>query len=512
MGKIMFKNGIKLLNFNLNNKTIIEPPLTDSDIEDSIIYSVSNKFYNSDKNTLSAIYKLSSFDSNEFAIYRQSPNDSYKTYLGTVNNVSDGIIDYGVASNKQYQYIIQPNPKDGGNVSIQTDYLNVHWNKWSIVSLNYDIENDIYYPDDTIFTFRNNLGVGSISDNMNFIKYNTLDKFGRVMQTSQQYDSGSLTCLFGDFKSVYDIRGSHSLILDEITQVEIRRIVLKAVYDRITTLLDNKDSNGIILREKFLKTIQDNETIKRESSEEYLKTQNNLKINLEKIISLYDMPESQTSLIDKKDIEDQINNLLNQRVTMKNKLITLDGDKKKFETIVSDNIFGYNITINVYQNGNVKLSWTERINNVSDRGYTQDSKDKTTEQIITEIVNMLIDNMPDSFVRRLYCEITYSSLDYKGYYIYFSKYDDYYEKNILWEQVRKQYAYYDDDEKMVLWKQFLQDQKVKLLKSPKGDMWVVSISDQTSRDIQYNSVSYPTTISFNWQEIMDKDKISIMSW
>ena len=125
---------------------------------------------------------------------------------------------------------------------------------------------------------------------------------------------------------------------------------------------------------------------------------------------------------------------------------------------------------------------------------------------------MLIYNMSDSFVRRLYCEITYSSLDYKDYYIYFSKYDDYYEKNILWEQVRKQYAYYDDDEKMVLWKQFLQDQKVKLLKSPKGDMWVVSISDQTSRDIQYNSVSYPTTISFNWQEIMDKDKISIMSW
>ena len=297
MGKIMFKNGIKLLNFNLNNKTTIEPPLTADDIKDSIIYSVSNKFYNSDKNTLSAIYKLSSFDSNEFAIYRQSPNDSYKTYLGTVNNVSDGIIDYGVASNKQYQYIIQPNPKDGGNVSIQTDYLNVHWNKWSIVSLNYDIENDIYYPDDTIFTFRNNLGVGSISDNINFIKYNTLDKFGRVMQTSQQYDSGSLTCLFGDFKSVYDIRDSHSLILDEITQVEIRQIVLKAVYDRITTLLDNKDSNGIILREKFLKTIQDNETIKRESSEEYLKTQNNLKINLEKIISLYDMPESQTSII-----------------------------------------------------------------------------------------------------------------------------------------------------------------------------------------------------------------------
>ena len=512
MGKIMFKNGIKLLNFNLNSETTIEPPLTDNDIKGSIIYSISNKFYDSDKNTLSAIYRLSSFSSNEFAIYRKSPNDSYKTYLGTVSDVTNGIVDYGVASNKQYQYIIQPNPKDGDNVSIQTNYLNVHWNRWSIVSLNYDIKNDIYYPDDTVFTFRNNLSVGSISDNMNFIKYNTLDKFGRIMQTSQQYDSGSLTCLFGDFKSVYDIRGSHSLILDETTQIKMKSDVFNIVYNRIATLLDNKDSNDIILREKFLKIIQDNEIIRRENSEEYLKTQNDLKSNLEEIISLYDIPESQKSLINKKEIQDQINNLLNQRVTMKNKLITLDGDKKNFETIVSDNILGYNIVINIYQNGNVELIWSDRINNVSYRGYTQDSKDKTIEQIITEIVNMLIDNMPDSFVRRLYCEITYSSSDYENYYIYFSKYDDYYEKNILWEQVRKQYAYYDDDEKMVLWKQFLQDQKVKLLKSPKGDMWVVSISDQTSRDIQYNSVSYPTTISFNWQEIMDKDKISIMSW
>lgn len=429
MGKIIFKNGIKLLNFNLNGETTIEPPLTDNDVKKSIIYSISNKLYNSDKNTLTAIYKLSSFGSNEFAIYRQSPNDNYKTYLGTVSDVTNGIIDYGVASNKQYKYIIQPSPKDGGNVSIQTNYLNVHWNRWSIVSLNYDIKNDIYYPDNTVFTFRNNLSVGSISDNMNFIKYNTLDKFGRVVQTSQQYDSGSLTCLFGDFKSVYDIRGSHSLILDEITQVEIRQIVFNIVYNKLLELLNS--------------------------------------IDFEQVIST----------------------------------IT-----------IQDNMFGYNITINAYQNGNIELIWSDRINNVSYRGYTQDSKDKTIEQTITEIVNILIDNMPDSFVRRLYCEITYSSSDYKDYYIYFSKYDDYYEKNILWEQVRKQYAYYDDDEKMVLWKQFLQDQKVKLLKSPKGDMWVVSISDQTSRDIQYNSVSYPTTISFNWQEIMDKDKISIMSW
>ena len=423
MGQIFFGDYVKLENFNLNNKINIEPPTNSNGVKDSIVYSVaSSDFYDTKKGTLLAIYKPISFSSDKFTIYRKSLGDNYATYLGTVENITDGIMDYGVASNKKYQYIIQTNPQYNNNISIQTNYLNVHWNKWSIVSLNYDIKNDIYYPDDTVFTFNNNLSAGSISDNMNFIKYNTLDKFGRVMQTPQQYDSGSLTCLFGDFKSVYDIRGSHSLILDETTQTEIRRITSNIIRNRIITLLD------------------------------------------------------------------------------------------KSNAFVQDNMFGYNIVINVYENGKIELIWLDKINNISYCGYTQDSKDKTTEQIAIEIVNMLVNNMSDSFIRRLYCEITYSSSDYENYYIYFSKYDDYYEKNILWEQVRKQYAYYDDDEKMVLWKQFLQDQKVKLLKSPKGDMWIVSISDQTSRDVQYNSVSYPTTISFNWQEIMDKDKISIMSW
>lgn len=452
MGKIMFKNGIKLLNFNLNNKTIIEPPLTDNDIKGSIIYSISNKFYDSGKNTLSAIYRLSSFSSNEFAIYRQSPNDRYKTYLGTVKDISDGIIDYGVASNKQYQYIIQPNPKDGDSISIQTNYLNVHWNRWSIVSLNYDIENDIYYPDDTVFTFRNNLSIGSISDNMNFIKYNTLDKFGRIIQTPQQYDSGSLTCLFGDFKSVYDIKGSRSLILDNSTQSKIREDVYETICLKLIDILNKVDPDRVILREVYLKTITDKDKI------------------------------------------------------------VITAKQTKPVTIVQDFILGYNIIINAHKDGNIEIILSDKINNVSYYGYTQGLKDKTTEQIAEEIANALIDNMSDVFVKRLYCEIEYSSSDYEDCYIYFSKYDDYYEKNILWEQVRKQYAYYDDDEKMVLWKQFLQDQKVKLLKSPKGDMWIVSISDQTSRDIQYNSTSYPTTISFNWQEVIDKDKISIMSW
>lgn len=453
MGQIFFGEYIQLENFNLNKKDNITPPTDTDGLKESIIYSVSSSdFYDAKNNILMAIYKPSSFSSDNFAIYRQSPNDSYMTYLGTISNITDGVVDYGVASNNQYQYTIQTNPETGENVSVQTNFTNIHWNKWSIVSLNYDIENDIYYPDDTVFTFGNNLSIGSISDNMNFIKYNTLDKFGRIMQTSQQYDSGSLTCLFGDFKSVYDIKGSRSLILDNSIQSKIRENVYQIIRSKLIDILNKVDPDRVILREMYLKTITDKDKI------------------------------------------------------------VITAKQTKPITIVQDFILGYNIVINAHKDGNIEIILSDKINNVSYYGYTQGLKDKTTEQIAEEIANVLIDNMSDVFVKRLYCEIEYSSSDYEDCYIYFSKYDDYYEKNILWEQVRKQYAYYDDDEKMVLWKQFLQDQKVKLLKSPKGDMWVVSISDQTSRDIQYNSTSYPTTISFNWQEVIDKDKISIMSW
>lgn len=283
MGKITFNNGIKVSMFNLNEKDTIDLPNVIGNTSDSVIYSIAKDMYNFESGNLAAIYRSKSLSSNDFAIYRKSPNDEYKTYLGLVDNVTNGITDYGVASNKTYQYIIQPNPKDGNNISIQTEDIKVHWNCWSLVSLDYDLNKDIYIPQNTVFLFKNNLAVGSISDNMNFVKYNTLSKYGRVMQSEQKYDTGAVSCLFGDFQFV--------------------------------------EENG-----------------------------------------------------------------------------------------------------------------------------------------------------------------------------------------------KQQYKYYEDSEKWYAWKECIFDQKAKLLKSPNGDMWVVSISDQTSRDVNYNSSSYPTTISFNWQEIMDKDKVTIMKW
>ena len=91
--------------FNLNEKDTVDLPTTIGSTSDSVIYSITKDMYNSESGNLAAIYRSKSLSSNDFAIYRKSPNDEYKTYLGLVDNVTNGITDYGVASNKIYQYI-----------------------------------------------------------------------------------------------------------------------------------------------------------------------------------------------------------------------------------------------------------------------------------------------------------------------------------------------------------------------------------------------------------------------
>jgi hypothetical protein len=62
------------------------------------------------------------------------------------------------------------------------------------------------------------------------------------------------------------------------------------------------------------------------------------------------------------------------------------------------------------------------------------------------------------------------------------------------------------------WRNCLSNGKLKLLKAPNGQSWVVSISDQTQLNVMWDAKRYPSTIDFNWQEMLDKDKISIIKW
>ena len=65
-------------------------------------------------------------------------------------------------------------------------------------------------------------------------------------------------------------------------------------------------------------------------------------------------------------------------------------------------------------------------------------------------------------------------------------------------------------EKLIAWREFCNNGKLKLLKDTKGHAWVVQITDNPSRSIDVRSERMPTTISFNWIEVEDISSVSII--
>ena len=65
-------------------------------------------------------------------------------------------------------------------------------------------------------------------------------------------------------------------------------------------------------------------------------------------------------------------------------------------------------------------------------------------------------------------------------------------------------------EKYLAWKEFCNDGELKLLKDVKGNAWIVQITASPESSINTQSGYAPTTITFNWTEVMSVDDISIV--
>jgi hypothetical protein len=81
-----------------------------------------------------------------------------------------------------------------------------------------------------------------------------------------------------------------------------------------------------------------------------------------------------------------------------------------------------------------------------------------------------------------------------------------------WRPVSRIHTIFNNIDKMNAWRNCLSNGKLKLLKAPNGQKWIVKISDQNTLDIVWNSSQYPATINFKWQEVLDINKISIIKW
>lgn len=68
---------------------------------------------------------------------------------------------------------------------------------------------------------------------------------------------------------------------------------------------------------------------------------------------------------------------------------------------------------------------------------------------------------------------------------------------------------YDDIDKIQKWKKFIYDNEAFLLKSSKGDVWIVGITDSPTRQYE-QGMNEPTIVSYNWVEIDDVRKAIIV--
>lgn len=85
-------------------------------------------------------------------------------------------------------------------------------------------------------------------------------------------------------------------------------------------------------------------------------------------------------------------------------------------------------------------------------------------------------------------------------------------KNYQYTEKDKPSSIYSREmDKIERWKAFIYNGKLKLLKDYKGNGWIVQIMSNPTYDINYQSGTMPTTISFEWQEALDFSKVSIIA-
>ena len=468
MAKILFKQNIDLCGFNIGTKDISYPPNIniDNDIEEStqnsLVFSfVGNDMYQND--ILYAKYKSQALSRDKFILYRQSLTDKVKKYIATIDNVTNGFYDYNVSNNEKYKYTVETNPMDKTDdnasemsVTLETiSFIKPHWNYWSICDIEKNLEAsqesgaDIYVPSDQVFIIKNNITAGSISNNLNIIKYNTLGQYGNVMQTPQKFDSGNVSCLINDFMAIQDVRNTqHIVVKDDILTPTERDNFLMSVEPKFQS-----DDCCFIFP-------QIDNTYYSYQPNNAVKIYKKLNINLNLIDNINFWNDSYYEYYEYDEKSQQYN---------------------KLQAYIP-------ISISPPVSDEQKKQWN----------------DTYLQYYIRDVHGVYHQNIDSTYNGNIQYYI-YQIPEFKNDYYYYLAVNP-------WRPIPSRYSITNDIQKIRAWRECLSNGKLKLLKAPNGQKWVVKINGQNTLDVMWNSVQYPTTISFDWQEILDINKISIIKW
>ena len=131
MSKIVFHKNVEFAGFNLGKEGIAYPSgnnPNENDVDESIVCSfVNGSMY--DGVHVQARYQSQALARDKFILYRQDESNKNKTYLATIDGVTNGFSDYNVNSNGKYKYTVEtsPNDKDDDNtsssISLETPYF-----------------------------------------------------------------------------------------------------------------------------------------------------------------------------------------------------------------------------------------------------------------------------------------------------------------------------------------------------------------------------------------------------
>lgn len=472
MAKILFNNNVDLCGFNLDkysSDTKIPYPNNPNNPEDveqatenSIAYSFVNNVLSSNE-SLYGRYKSSALSRDTFIIYRQAQGDNTKKYVGIISGVQDGFYDYDISSGQAYRYIVESSPVPSesemiSSVSLETEcHIHPYWKYWSICDIekNIDASNisgkDIYVPSDTVFILKNNVKAGSISDNLNIIKYDTLGQYGKVIQNYQKYDSGNISCMTSDFIACQDIR----------------------FFSRILVVDDDNIKNEAGIQSYFASFKNNNNDFHEDLSK--------VCFIFPKVSDIYYKYQENNPIISYEivDGQDQPDNWRSHWNTMYYvKQNNLYSHPQHFYGILEEKPVNWETEYGAY--------------------YLIDIDD---DDNIKYVINTDKQWEPNRYYEKLI-----PTWEEGKYYIQIVNEQD------CGVQIPDTHIFMNVNDSLIKWRECLSNGKLKLLKSPNGQSWVVSISDKNTLEVQYDAPRYPSTINFTWQEVLDKDQISIIKW
>lgn len=153
-----------------------------------------------DKTAISVEWTSSLVDVEKWYIYRKENSLLYK-YVATTESLTTKVIDYNVGNNTTYSYVVFPKVDGLIGDPLTSDEIKTCWWNWALLGV-LKVEDFVCYIDvENIWLFDLNLTSETLTQNIQKQVINNLTRFEKISVGEQDYLSGGIKALLGQFKN-----------------------------------------------------------------------------------------------------------------------------------------------------------------------------------------------------------------------------------------------------------------------------------------------------------------------